>query len=232
MVGNLDDSTGKLIQSNLALKDGVNRLTEYMRSKEDGEAYDETAIKIAKENKLQNENNNKNSKKGLEKLAQQANWVKQLLKDTRDQSRSDAGDKAEALDAKRKADKKAANENNSEGGRFGKLINYFKKDAKESRTEFGKRLFGFFGKVALGIGALVFFFKNWDNVIKPFIKGLTDTLFPKFDETLKELYKKIDTKFKEIFGKSIGDVLKALKDNVIKFTVIYSKLPTKMVEFL
>ena len=148
-------------------------------------------------------------------VSTQSSVLMTFVKEVRDTAKNDAGDKAEALDAKRKADAKAANEANSEGGRFGKLINYFKKDAKESRTEFGKRLFGFFGKLALGIGALVFFFKNWDNAIKPFIKGFTDTLFPKLDETLRGLYKKIDERFTKIFGKSIGTTLKELKDNVI-----------------
>lgn len=222
----IDDSTGKLIQSNLELKDGVNRLTEYMRSQEDGEAFDEAAmaIKIAKENKLQNESNNKNSKKGLEKLAQQANWVKQLLKDTREQARSDAGDKLEELNAKKRADKKEANEENSEGGKFSKLINYFKKDAKESKTEFGNRLFGFFGKFALGIGAIVLFLKNWKGIIRPFIKGFVETLFPKLDETLKNLYKSIDESFTKLFGKDIGTTITEMKKNVMTLVSSFSSI--------
>jgi len=164
-------------------------------------------------------------------IAKQSSVLTEFVKEVRDTARNDAGDKAEALALRKKEAKNSENEKNSEGGRFTKLISYFKKDAKESRTDFGKRLFGFFAKIALVGTAVVLFIKNWNNAIKPFFKGfynrLKEKLTPVFDgikEQLKVHYETFDKRFEKKFGTSFSETLLGIKENLSEFTKFTKKI--------
>jgi hypothetical protein len=164
-------------------------------------------------------------------IAKQSSVLTEFVKEVRDTARHDAGDKAEALALRKKEAKNSENEKNSEGGRFTKLISYFKKDAKESRTDFGKRLFGFFAKIALVGTAVVLFIKNWNNAIKPFFKGfynrLKEKLTPVFDgikEQLKVHYEAFDKRFEAKFGTSFSETLLGIKENLLEFTNFTKKI--------
>lgn len=171
------------------------------------------------------------TKKVANAISTQSSVLTEFVKEVRDTARNDAGDRAESLALRKKEAKKSENEKNSEGGRFGKLITYFKKDAKESRTDFGKRLFGFFAKIALVGAAVVLFIKNWNNAIKPFFKGffnkLKERLSPVFDsikEQLKVYYEAFDKRFKEKFGTNFSKTLSGIKENLLEFTKFTKKI--------
>lgn len=171
------------------------------------------------------------TKKVANAISTQSSVLTEFVKEVRDTARNDAGDRAESLALRKKEAKKSENEKNSEGGRFGKLITYFKKDAKESRTDFGKRLFGFFAKIALVGAAVVLFIKNWNNAIKPFFKGffnkLKERLSPVFDsikEQLKVYYEAFDKRFKEKFGTNFSKTLSGIEENLLEFTKFTKKI--------